>query len=46
MAMPVRAPTSAKLHLSPTNFPQNIEPTAELVRPPAKYRIKWCGYIA
>ena len=36
MTMPVRARSSTKLHLSPTNFPQIIEPTTELVRRPAK----------
>jgi len=32
--------TTTKLHPGPTNFSQSIEPTAERVRPAAKYLVK------
>jgi len=40
MNIAVCAMPSAKLHLSPTNFSQTTEPTAEVVRPSAEIQAK------
>jgi len=46
MAIAVCGVPSTKLHLSPTNFSQNIGPTAERVWPPAEIQANVINNIA